>query len=314
VKRASTTVLFVFFLVALTGYLLIREGENPKLKTLKVLYPQAQKSFLRATKLLSKAREGRIDPLLDPYETGWIGPEISPVVTTMGSLLSKRTTTNPEFIFVIIDLLLSSEVKKGDSVLIASSGSFPALNTMTVIAGEVLRLNVHLMSSIGASTYGATDPQWLWPDIENFLFEHDVIHTRTEFLTYGGDSDIGKFLDPQGRILCEESAERNGLQIVTAGSYREMLQKKEEYFNRIQPKVLINIGGNHTNTGGMGHLLPSGLVTKLPANCQPESFGLIGYALTNGCKVINLLNVIELASKWNIFVDPDLSCYNLHNF
>lgn len=313
-KQLSTRMLLFVFLIALAGYLLVREGENPRLKALKMLYPQAQERFLNATKLLSNVRKEHVDPTLDPFKTGWIGPEFSPVVTTMGSLISKRASINPEFVYVIIDLLLSNNIKEGDSVLIAASASFPALNIMTVIAAETLKLDVHLMSSIGSSTFGATDPQWLWPDIENLIYTHGVIHTRTEFLTYGGSEDIGIFLDSEGRKLCEDSAIRNGYRLITAESYDEMLQKKKEYFDRIKPAVLINIGGNHTNTGGGAHLLHSGLIQKLPPNCEFEHFGLIGYALENDCGVINLLNVTELATKWRLNVDPDLSCYNFNNF
>jgi hypothetical protein len=46
----------------------------------------------------------------DLAATGMIGPEFTPLVTTLGSLSAKRTAANPDFAGVIVGMLLKSGV------------------------------------------------------------------------------------------------------------------------------------------------------------------------------------------------------------
>jgi poly-gamma-glutamate system protein len=55
-----------------------------------------------------------IDPLLDPSETGLIGMEYNHLTTTVGSLPSQRTSTQPTFAAAIVELLAQARVRAGD--------------------------------------------------------------------------------------------------------------------------------------------------------------------------------------------------------
>ena len=62
----------------------------------------------------------------DSRHTGLIGPEWSEITTTLGDPEAKRTTINPNFAALIAHLLQEAGVKKGDTIAIGSSASFPA--------------------------------------------------------------------------------------------------------------------------------------------------------------------------------------------
>jgi len=68
-----------------------------------------------------------IDEGLDPNRTGLIGPQYSPLFTTVGHLEAKRTTTNPAMAALLVHLLQEAGVEPGDRIAIGASGSFPAL-------------------------------------------------------------------------------------------------------------------------------------------------------------------------------------------
>ena len=52
----------------------------------------------------------------------------APFVTNTGSLEAKRTTLNPNWAAVVVQLLFDAGVERGGTIAIGVSGSFPALN------------------------------------------------------------------------------------------------------------------------------------------------------------------------------------------
>ncbi len=103
---------------------------------------------LRAARIMGQAvhaiaaereRSGNsFEPSSDPNRTGLVGPQDSPLVTTVGELEAKRTTTNPNMAGLIVLLLRQAGVKAGDSVAIGSSGSFPALLVASLAAAKAM--------------------------------------------------------------------------------------------------------------------------------------------------------------------------------
>jgi len=83
--------------------------------------------------------------------TGLIGLEFSPLTTSLGSLEAKRTTTNPNLAGLIVFLLEESGVKRGDSIAVGASGSFPALIVAVLSATRVMDLKPLVICSLGAS-------------------------------------------------------------------------------------------------------------------------------------------------------------------
>ena len=83
---------------------------------------------------------------------GIIGVEFNEITTTLGALESKRTSANPNFAAVLVDLLLEADLEEGDKVAMNLSSSFPALNIASIVACETLDLEPVIISSIGSSS------------------------------------------------------------------------------------------------------------------------------------------------------------------
>ena len=100
-----------------------------------------------------------VDPILDPNGSCFVGPQHSPLFTTLGQLEAKRTTLNPDLAGLMVHLLVQAGVSAGDEVAVGASGSFPGLLLATLAATEALGAEPLTILSLGASSYGATRPE-----------------------------------------------------------------------------------------------------------------------------------------------------------
>ncbi|TFH36998.1 MAG: poly-gamma-glutamate system protein, partial [Bacteroidia bacterium] len=82
--------------------------------------------------------EINIDRINDPALTGLVGGEMTGITTTLGHLEAKRTTLDPRFASLVVELLTQAGVKRGDTIAIGSSGSFPALMIASLAAAEAM--------------------------------------------------------------------------------------------------------------------------------------------------------------------------------
>ena len=127
-----------------------------------------------------------VDRRLDTNDTGLIGVEYTDITTTLGSLAAKRTSTNPAFAAVVVDMLDRAGVRRGDAVAVSFSGSFPALNIAVLSAARALDLRPVIISSVGSSTYGANQPEMTWLDMERVLAEAGLFPYRSIAASLGG--------------------------------------------------------------------------------------------------------------------------------
>jgi poly-gamma-glutamate system protein len=107
-----------------------------------------------------------VDVVNDPNETALIGQDITPITTDRGYIEAKLTSTNPNFAAVVVDMLKESELEKNDVVAVAFTGSFPGLNIAVHSALQTLKLKPIIITSVGASNWGANDPYYTWLDME----------------------------------------------------------------------------------------------------------------------------------------------------
>ena len=110
-----------------------------------------------------------ISPIDDPNRTGLVGDSYTEITTTLGSLPSKRSAANPNIAAMIVDMLTQCGVKAGDPVAVNFSGSFPGLNASVLCALDAMGAKGIVISSVGASTYGANLPDFTWLDMEEAL-------------------------------------------------------------------------------------------------------------------------------------------------
>ncbi|MBI3016322.1 MAG: poly-gamma-glutamate system protein [Candidatus Tectomicrobia bacterium] len=253
-----------------------------------------------------------IDHGTDPNETGLIGAEYSDLTTTLGSLESKRTSTNPNFAGIVVEMLHRAGAKQGEQVAVSLSGSFPALNVAVFSALQVLKLRPILISSVGASAYGANDPEWTWLDMERSLREREVFPYASRAASLGGIAEGGGGLGEHGILMGLAAIHRNGVRHLdergsaTLGNDIKIhVSLYESELGREKLAAFINVGGSLTSLGECRDAgsLPVGLVLKLPRSTCPGR-GLISQMAEKGVPVIHLLNIRRIATRYGLPVDP----------
>ncbi|UOG49945.1 poly-gamma-glutamate system protein [Leptospira noguchii] len=219
---------------------------------LKEKYEASQKTYKTFLKIkeLKLSKKIQIDPKLDPYLSGLIGPEISPVTSSAGKLSAKQTSIHPDFAAWFVDRFQKAGLKKGDTIAAGISGSFPALNITFWIAADIMELNVISISSAASSQYGANDPEFLWPEIENLLYKEKIIFQKSVFMSTGGVSDLGIGLGQKGRELILASILKNDYKHLSSDSFEDSLLKRMSVYNNSRPVSLyVNIGGGTVSSG-----------------------------------------------------------------
>ncbi|MFC2116921.1 poly-gamma-glutamate system protein [Bacteroidota bacterium] len=237
-----------------------------------------------------------------------IGDDFTLITTTLGSLAAKEVSTNPEFAALMVRLLRKAGLKPGDKAGLLVSGSFPALAISTLAAIQTMELEAVVMSSLGASTYGANQEEATWIDLESWLINNaDLKHTSL-VISIGAENDRGEGLSEEGIEIMKKAVSRNSRELYQPENLIESIQHKVEIFSSENIAVLINIGGNQSALGGCTHAvaLPNGLHRELNL-CNHPDRGVIQEMNANGIPVINLLNIKDLASNYGIDLSPGLS-------
>ena len=253
-----------------------------------------------------KVKRGlEIDPTADINQTGMIGLEYSFITTTIGNLEAKRTSTNPNMAAVVVDMFRELGLQPGDRVAINCSGSFPALNIAVLCAVDVMELDPYLISSFGASTHGANDPELTWLDMEHHLYELGLIGHKSDLFSIGGMEDVGKEMDPGLRETITARIRSYGYELF----YDEDLVRNVQtrygiYREQGDVKCFVNVGGNDASFGDSNIVVhvDGGILTALPE--KDDSTGLVQLFLKDSIPVIHLLNIKTLAADYGLPIDP----------
>lgn len=275
--------------------------------------------MLQASEIMSNATETLKDCLLekglsidrstDINGTGLIGMEHSAITTSMGSLESKRTSTNPNLAGLIVRLLQECGIQKGDAVAMGASGSFPALIIASLAAAKALDLTPLWISSLGASQWGANRPQFHWLVMWECLEKSGLFSHPPLALSLGGEGDRGEDMNAEGRQLLTEEIRMSGFPFISESelinnvALRMALYEKTAAGKKI--KAFINIGGSWSNMGmdSMVLQVKPGLnrIEKFPSQ---ERRGVIYAMAAKGIPVIHLLYVRGLTQRYDLPWDP----------
>lgn len=244
----------------------------------------------------------------DPLIAGMLGLPTSPITTDAGSLRAKITSTNPNFAALIVDFLRQAGVKKGDTIAVAYTGSFPALNIATIAAAEAVGVEPLIVSSVGASTWGANDPEFTFQDMESLLVDRGVIQHRSIAASVGGDFRV-RPLAPEARTLAQAAVDRNDVSFLHTAELQESIRQRLQIYDEAaggRPiKAFVNVGGGLPSIGkGENQPLFSPGLTIGPEGGDIEAEGLIFYMQQRGVPVINLTDIVSLARKYRLSVNP----------
>jgi poly-gamma-glutamate system protein len=273
---------------------------------------QASKIMRDATEALKECRLERglrIDRNMDINATGLIGMEHSEITTSIGSLGSKRTSTNPNFAGLVVRLLRECDIQKGDAVAVGASGSFPALIVASLAALEALDLNPIWISSLGASQWGANHPQFHWLHMWQCLEKSGLFSHPPLALSLGGEGDTGEDIDEKGRQLLWDDIRRSGLCFLNEPDLARNVALRMALFEkaakRKEIKAFINIGGSLSNMGidsMVLHVKPGlNRIEKFPSL---ERRGVIYAMAAKEIPVIHLLYVRGLTQRYGLPWDP----------
>lgn len=243
----------------------------------------------------------------DLNRTGLIGPEMSPLASSLGILEAKRCSLNPDFAALIYRYLQEAGLKPGDRVAVGISGSFPGMAIAALSAVQQLGLDARVIASYGASNYGATRPEMSLPRMLRLLREGGLLEFELLALSLGGVGDRGPLsLFEDADEFLRGLAAQEAAPLIDADSLTASMEERLRLYGE-GIRCFINVGGASANMGeGMqGVAFPNGLVrpgTVKPA--EPFEAGLLSAYAAQGLPVIHLLNVRDLAASEGMPIDP----------
>lgn len=294
-------VIYLIFLttrtsVALPYYKLKKKSAERTMEAIKILKKEA---MLRGRNNCSVAH---------PLARCLIGFEDSPITTEKGFLPSKITALNPNLSAVVVSLLKKANVKRGDKVCLGITGSFPILNVSAIIAVETIGAVPIIITSVGTSSWGANDPLWTYLDMEKVLYDKGIIRHKSIAASIGGKGDRGDGLSKNGLRLIKSAIERNGVFFIPPDGIRRSIRKRMKIYKKYgkKIKVYINIGGGAASMGPREtrYKLHSGINRNKRFRNELPYKGVAVLFLEKGIPVIHLLNMREIADKYDIPYNP----------
>ena len=262
---------------------------------------QARPTLYQTEKRAALALAEQAQALLGPRISG---PEYSWITTTLAPPEAKRLSRHPDFAAVAVGWLKQAGAGPGSRVAVNLSGSFPALNIAVLAAIEAVGAQPVITSSVGASTWGATDPEFTWLDMERELTAAGLWRSRTVAASLGGVGDAGGGLTPEGKELARAAIRRSGAELIAAADLQGAIGRRLQLYrgeaNELPP-LLVNVGGSHVLFGEAGHRapLPQGLNRGYHPLLGAQD-GLAAAFLQTNRPVIHFINVRQLAAQYGI--------------
>jgi poly-gamma-glutamate system protein len=273
---------------------------------------EASRLMARASAALKECRLARgipVDTQADPNGTAFIGVERSGITTSAGRLEAKRTTANPDFAALVVSLLREAGVRRGDAVAVGASSSFPALIVATLAAAKVLGVEALVISSLGASEWGANIPGFHWADMEECLRSAGVLDVVPIARSVGGEEDVGLDIGLGDRAILEARIRAGGVPFLEEPDLERNVARRMELYRAsagARPvKAFVNVGGGWANMGTDAEVLKlaPGLVRRVFVP-PPARRGVIQAMAAAGVPVIYLLNVRGICERYGLPWDP----------
>lgn len=253
-----------------------------------------------------KTDSGLAIPGYDWFRTGLLGDEFTFITTTIAPLEAKRTTANPDMAALMAALMRQAGVKEGDTVGAGFSGSFPAMNIATACACDAMGVKLIYIASVGASTYGANQPEMTSPDMLFRLYQDGLISTPPAAFTPGGDGDAGRDMDPDTLRSILLRLESTGIPLLKIDDYTENLKARRDIYVKNGPiSCFIGVGGNLTTSGRNQADLPAGVILPGASDIITDKSGLMETYSADGLPVIHILNIRRLVADYGLPYDPE---------
>lgn len=310
----DTLLILWALLLVITLALTITTTDTKKNRNYDIQYEAAAKSEEAMNAI--KARKEYLGislPNEDKYESGMLGPLHTQIQTTEGDQGAKRTSTNPNFAAVYIEMFRKAGLKKGDEIAIITSGSFPALNIQATIAAQVYELKFVSMSGIGASSYGATDVNFTYFDMSEYLYEQGYFSNKLDYVSFGGGFDDGSEFPVDVYNTIKARIDASGVKFINEADFKTNINLRLTYIYEKCPnvKLLLNVGGSIVSMGSgytkavnyRGLVMPT-YMTNNSKSTDDSHKGLLEIFLERGLPIIQMLNISKIAYEYGLPQDP----------
>ena len=303
--------LLIFFL-SVGFFLTAKLIPIPTADALKAEMIRASRHMAQAVKVIHKCKKDQnyfSETEIASSQPALIGLEFSEITTSIGWLEAKRTSLNPNFAALIVLLFKEAGVKQGDTIAIGASASFPALIIAAFSACWSLNLKPLAIISLGASQWGANDPNFHWLRMQDCLVNNGTLDHKPIAISFGGGRDVGEEMSPEGLALLQRDIEESGLLFLKEPNLEENVRMRmKAYMDAAGGKSLrafINIGGSYANMGTDPKILEvePGLsyIKRFPS---PEKRGMIFTMAQRQIPIIHLLYIRGLAERYGFPWNP----------
>ena len=273
----------------------------------------ASKSMEMAIKALRESYLSRglqLDESIDPNHTALIGVEYSEMVTTLGNADAKRSTTNPNVAGLIVQLLIEAGVRRGDTIAVGCSGSFPAMAIATLAAAKALGVQPVMILSLGSSSFGADRVEWTLLDILGSLKNKGLLDVTVAAVSLGGADDVGNDFDPETKSILVEKTRTSGIPMIYEPDLQKNVARRLEVYLGSMPATriaaFVNIGGSQADLGvdPLVLKLEPGVNREITLPEKEERFGVVFAMAKRHIPVVHLLHIKGLLLKYGFPWDP----------
>ena len=297
--------LLMVYVASKSTYFDVSKGYEYKLESAKIM-----DSAIKNLKKEIKNKGYIIYEDIDPNYTGLIFKEDSPVRTGPGDLESKQTTLKSNFAALIVDQFINAGVGDGDTIAVGMTGSMPGANIALLSACKAMNIHPVIISSMGASMWGATEPEFTWIDIENILYEKGIFTHKSIAYSLGGKGDcLRKQKTEDGRIIFEDKikkfkCKKIDYSILNMNNlYNSIDQRIELYSNNISSinnyAIYVNIGGGAASigVGGKDRLNTAGYLKYKKVLSQKPNESITRYFAENNISLIHVLHIKQFVKN-----------------
>lgn len=272
----------------------------------------AAEKMKKATEAICNARRQRglsINLANDPNRTGLVGRGDTEITTTLGDLEAKRTTTNPNFAALMVTFLKEVGVRKGDSVAIGASGSFPGAVIATLCAVEQIEAKPTIIYSLGSSMWGANLMNMTLLDMHQILVQEGILSFDIRAASIGGEKDIGSDLSEETRTSLIKKIKGSDAELVFSDSIQQSVKRRMDIYENTSKgniKAFVNAGGAAANMGTSSRVLKlePGVNNNIPQLPTPDKRGVIFSMAAQDVPIIHILNLKGLSLEYHLSWDP----------
>ena len=305
----------VLVLLAIVSLLMVFIASNSTVTDVALGYQYKLKSAeimddaIKILKKEVKAKGHTIYIDIDPNTTGLIFKEDSPIITGSGDLEAKQTTLKNNFAALIVDEFINAGINVGDTVAVGMTGSMPGANIALLSACKSMNIYPVIISSMGASMWGATESEFTWIDMEGILYEAGIFDKISIAYSPGGRGDcLRKSKDEEGRNVFEQKIQQyNSEKINYSVSdmnnlYKSIDQRINRFNNNISSiknyAAYVNIGGGAASigVGGKDRLNTPGYLKPKRVLSQKPNESVARYFAENNIPLIHILHIKQFVN------------------